>query len=181
MLGIGIGGVPTFIARAANDEKKVGPYKKKKVLVCIFQRGAMDGLMAVTPFTDEYLKAARPTIFMDAAKSVNNPLIDLDGRFGLHPAMKSFEPYFKDKRLAIVHGMGSPNNTRSHFDAQDYMESGTPFNKGTASGWLNRAVGLLGHEAATPFQAVSLTSSLPKSFYGGNATMAISKLQEFAI
>lgn len=181
MLGIGVGGVPTFIARAAGDEKKTGPYKKKKVLVCIFQRGAMDGLMAVTPFTDAYLKAARPSIFMDAAKSGNNPLIDLDGRFGLHPAMKSFEPYFKDKRLAIVHGMGSPNNTRSHFDAQDYMESGTPFNKGTSSGWLNRAVGLLGHEAATPFQAVSLTSSLPKSFYGDNPTMAISNLQDFAI
>ena len=181
MLGIGIGGVPTFIARAANDDKKTAPYKKKKVLVCIFQRGAMDGLMAVTPFTDAYLKTARPSIFIDAAKSGNNPLIDLDGRFGLHPAMKSFEPYFKDKRLAIVHGMGSPNNTRSHFDAQDYMESGTPFNKGTASGWLNRAVGLLGHEAATPFQAVSLTSSLPKSFYGDNPTMAISNLQDFAI
>jgi uncharacterized protein (DUF1501 family) len=181
MLGIGIGGVPTFIARAANDDKKVGPYKKKKVLVCIFQRGAMDGLMAVTPFTDEYLKAARPTLFMDAAKSAINPLIDLDGRFGLHPAMKSFEPYFRDKRLAIVHGMGSPNNTRSHFDAQDYMESGTPFNKGTATGWLNRAVGLLGHEAATPFQAVSLTSSLPKSFYGDNPTIAINNLQDFAI
>jgi uncharacterized protein (DUF1501 family) len=181
MLGIGIGGIPTFIARAANDDKKVGPYKKKKVMVCIFQRGAMDGLMAVTPFTDEYLKTARPTLFMDAAKSGNNPLIDLDGRFGLHPSMKSFEPYFKDKRLAIVHGMGSPNNTRSHFDAQDYMESGTPFNKGTASGWLNRAVGLLGHEAATPFQAVSLTSSLPKSFYGDNPTIAINNLQDFAI
>ena len=80
-----------------------------------------------------------------------------------------------------MHGVGSPNATRSHFDAQDYMESGTPFNKGTATGWLNRAVGLLGHEAATPFRAVSLTSSLPKSFYGDNPAMAISNLQDFAI
>lgn len=66
--------------------------------------------------------------------------------------MAAFEPLFRDKRLGIVHGIGSPNTTRSHFDAQDYMESGTPFRKGTDSGWLNRAVGLLGHDAATPFR-----------------------------
>lgn len=182
LFATGIGGVPSFIARAANNHKILSPYKKKKILVCIFQRGAMDGLMAVTPFTDTYLKAARPTLFMSAAKeSSSNPLIDLDGRFGLHPTMKSFEPLFREKRLAIVHAVGSPNNTRSHFDAQDYMEAGTPFNKGTASGWLNRAVGLLGHEAATPFQAVSITSSLPRSFYGDNPAVAISNLQDFAI
>jgi uncharacterized protein (DUF1501 family) len=95
--------------------------------------------------------------------------------------MSSFENLFKEKRLVIIHGVGSPNTTRSHFDAQDYMESGTPFNKGTDSGWLNRAVGLLGHETATPFQAVSLTSSLPRSFYGDNAAVAISNLQDFSV
>lgn len=178
LFGIGVGGVPTFVARAAESFKKTAAYKKNKILVCIFQRGAMDGLMAVTPFTDQFLKAARPTIFMEAGNG--KPLIDLDGRFGLHPAMKSFEPLFREKRMAIVHGIGSPNNTRSHFDAQDYMESGTPFNKGTASGWLNRAVGLLGHDA-TPFRAVSVTSSLPRSLYGDNAALAINNLQEFTI
>ena len=181
LFGIGAGGVPTFIARAAESKKMTSLYKKKKIMVCIFQRGAMDGLMAVTPFTDQYLKAARPTLFMSAAKDQkDSPLIDLDGRFGLHPGLKSFEPLFKDKRLAIVHGIGSPNNTRSHFDAQDYMESGTPFNKGTGSGWLNRAVGLLGHDA-TPFRAVSLTTSMPRSFYGDNPSVSISNLQDFAI
>lgn len=176
-----LGGVPGFIARAADSRKIIGAYKKNKIMVCIFQRGAMDGLMAVTPFTDDYLKKARPTLFMSAAQSANKPLIDLDGRFGLHPSMNAFEPLFREKRLAIVHGVGSPNNTRSHFDAQDYMEAGTPFNKGTSSGWLNRAVGLLGHEAATPFQAVSITSSLPRSFYGDNPAVAINNLQDFAI
>ena len=181
LFGISLGGVPTFVARAANNNKILQPYKRQKMLICIFQRGAMDGLMAVTPFTDQYLQAARPTLFMSAAKdSKTTPLIDLDGRFGLHPGFKSFEELYKDKRLAIVHGIGSPNNTRSHFDAQDYMESGTPFNKGTASGWLNRAVGLMGHDA-TPFSAVSLTSSMPRSFYGNNPTVAISNLQDFAI
>lgn len=181
LFSIGVGGVPAFLATAAGSDKQFRPYKKKKVLVFIFQRGAMDGLMAVTPFTDNFLKQARPTLFMDAAKATEGKsLIDLDGRFGLHPSMAAFENLFKEKRLAIVHGMGSPNNSRSHFDAQDYMESGTPFNKGTTSGWLNRAVGLMGHDA-TPFRAVSMTSALPRSFYGDNEAMAISNLQDFAI
>jgi uncharacterized protein (DUF1501 family) len=178
---IGVGGVPTFLAKAASSNKLWQPYKKKKTLVFIFQRGAMDGLMAVTPFTDEFLKNARPTLFMDAAKNNGKKtLIDLDGKYGLHPSMATFGQLFTDKKLAIVHGMGSPNNTRSHFDAQDYMESGTPFNKGTASGWLNRAAGLMGHEA-TPFRAVSLTSAMPRSFYGDNEVIAVNNLQDFGI
>ncbi len=183
LLGVGLmGGIPSFIAEAAAREKTRLPYKKGKTLVCIFQRGAMDGLMAVTPFTDQYLKAARPNLMLSAAKGGNdNPLIDLDGKFGLHPSMKAFEPMFREKRLGIVHGIGSPNNTRSHFDAQDYMESGTPFDKGTSSGWLNRAVGLLGHDALTPFTAVSITSAMPRSFYGDNPAVAISDLQDFAL
>src|SRR6201991_3738226 len=103
LLGVGLmGGIPSFIAEAAASNKIIRPYGKKKALVCIFQRGAMDGLMAVTPFTDQYLKAARPTLFMSAAKDTRStPLIDLDGHFGLHPAMQVFEPMFREKRLAI--------------------------------------------------------------------------------
>jgi uncharacterized protein (DUF1501 family) len=183
LLGIGLmGGIPGFIAEAVAANKWNAPYKKRKTLVCIFQRGAMDGLMAVTPFTDPYLQAARPTLFMSAAKSDNMAsLIDLDGIFGLHPSMKALENVFREKRLGIVHGMGSPNTTRSHFDAQDYMESGTPFNKGTASGWLNRAVGLLGHDSLTPFSAVSMTSAMPRSFYGDNPSITVNNLQDFVI
>jgi len=182
LFGIGMGGVPGFLADAVAEIKQPGLFERKKILVCIFQRGAMDGLMAVTPFTDEYLKAARPSLFMSAAKiSANKPLIDLDGRFGLHPSMAAFERVFRDKRMGIVHGIGSPNNTRSHFDAQDYMESGTPFKKSTESGWLNRAVGLLGHDGVSPLRGVSLTSSLPRSFYGDYPTVAISSLKDFNI
>ena len=183
LFGVGLmGGIPAFMAEAAASDKIPGLYKRKRVLVCIFQRGAMDGLMAVTPFSDSYLQAARPNLWVPpVAGGRAGALIDLDGKWGLHPGMKGFEPLFRDGRLAIVHGIGSPNNTRSHFDAQDYMESGTPFNKGTASGWLNRAVGLLGHDGLTPFAAVSLTSALPRSFYGDNPSVAISNLQDFAI
>ena len=179
LFAAGIGGVPTFIARAADSRKILSPYKKNKVLVCIFQRGAMDGLMAVSPYTDPNLKALRPTLYMSPAET-EGKMIDLDGRFGLHPSLDAFAPFFREGRMAIVHGVGSPNTTRSHFDAQDYMESGTPFSKSTGSGWLNRAVGLLGHEG-TPFRAVSLTSSLPRSLYGDNESLAINNLQEFAI
>jgi uncharacterized protein (DUF1501 family) len=185
LLGVGLlGGIPAFAAEAALSEKRKVPYKKTKTLVCIFQRGAMDGLMAVTPFTDSNLQAARPNLFMSAATASPTggvPLIDLDGRFGMHPGLKAFEPFYREGRLAIVHGIGSPNNTRSHFDAQDYMESGTPFNKSTSSGWLNRAIGLLGHDKGTPFQAVSLTSAMPRSFYGDNECIAISNLQDFTL
>jgi len=182
LFGIGMGGVPGFIVNAVAGIKEPGLFERKKILVCIFQRGAMDGLMAVTPFTDEYLKTARPSLFMSAAKSSgNNPLIDLDGRFGLHPSMSAFEKVFREKRMGIVHGIGSPNDTRSHFDAQDYMESGTPFKKGTDSGWLNRAVGLLGHDGETSLRGVSITSSLPRSFYGDNPAVAFSSLQDFNI
>ncbi|HEY4287047.1 MAG TPA: DUF1501 domain-containing protein [Puia sp.] len=183
LFGVGLmGGIPAFMAEAAASDKIISPYKRKKVMVCIFQRGAMDGLMAVTPFTDTYLQSARPGLSLSAVSGgKGTPLIDLDGRWGLHPGMKAFEPLYREGRLGIVHGIGSPNNTRSHFDAQDYMESGTPFNKGTASGWLNRAVGLLGHEALTPFTAVSLTSALPRSFYGDYPSVAISNLSDFTI
>lgn len=181
LFGISMGGIPVFLAEAANLVQTPGLFKRKKILVSIFQRGAMDGLMAVCPFGDKYLETARPGLMMTAAKAGNvNSLIDLDGRFGLHPSMAAFEKLFREKRMAIVHGIGSPNNTRSHFDAQDYMESGTPFSKGTSSGWLNRVVGLLGHEA-TPFQAVSLTSSMPRSFYGEMPSVAIHNLQDFSI
>lgn len=179
LFAAGFGGVPNFIARAAESGKIIPPYKRNKVLVCIFQRGAMDGLMAVSPFADPNLKTLRPTLYMSPAQTQGG-MMDLDGQFALHPSLQSLSSFFTDGRMAIVHGVGSPNNTRSHFDAQDFMESGTPFNKGTTSGWLNRAIGLTGHEA-TPFSAVSITNALPRSLYGDREALAISNLQDFAI
>jgi len=172
-------GLPRFITEAAAGTQMLPMYKKNKTLVCIFQRGAMDGLMAVTPFADPALQLARPGLFMRPTTGEGG-LFNLDDRYAMHPSLKSLFPYFNTKNLAVVHGVGSPNTTRSHFDAQDYMESGTPFAKGTASGWLNRAVGLLNH-APTPFSAVSVTSSLPRSLYGDVDAIAINNLQDFSI
>ena len=119
-LGLGMSSFPSFLTRAIAGT--FTPAQKKKVLICIFQRGAMDGLMAVCPFNDSELRSARPSLFMSPVKNDNsNPLIDLDGKFGLHPSFSAFEKLFKEKELAILHGVGSPNKSRSHFDAQDFM------------------------------------------------------------
>jgi uncharacterized protein (DUF1501 family) len=179
VFGMGLSTLPSYVLKAANAFRSENA-NKRKILIVIFQRGAMDGLMAVTPYNDEFLKKARPSIFMTPAKNKDAGLFDLDGRFGLHPGFSALFPLFKTNELAIIHGVGSPNKTRSHFDAQDYMESGTPFSKSTASGWLNRTSGLLNKEA-TPFRAVSLTKSMPRSFYGDNATLTISSLEDLTI
>lgn len=162
-----LGAGPQFLTRTA-----LAAQGRRKVLVTIFQRGAMDGLMAVTPLSED-LRVLRPRLAMGARE-----LLDLGIDFGLHPAFEPLLPLWKEKRLGIVHAVGSPDLTRSHFDAQDYMETGTPGRKGTPSGWLNRAVGLLGHEG-TPFRAVSLTPALPRSLYGDEPALAVADLADF--
>lgn len=182
LLTLGVGGSPTFLGRATRLAAEPDPFGRRKTLVTVFQRGAMDGLMAVTPFRDPHLPGLRPRLAMSAARSAGEAaLTELDDRWALHPALEPFLPYWQDGRLAVVHGVGSPDTTRSHFDAQDYMESGTPGVKGTSDGWLNRAVGLLGHERTTPFQAVSLTTSMPRSLYGDKPALAVSNLEDFRV
>ncbi len=176
-----LGGTPLFLSRAAKAAVTSTEYRRRKTLVTIFQRGAMDGLMAVPPLNDPLLKRLRPNLAMTAARTAGETaVLDLNGQFGLHPAFSPLLPYFQENRLAIVHGVGSPDTTRSHFDAQDYMENGTPGRKGTPSGWLNRAIGLLGHEA-TPFQAVSMTAALPKALYGKKPAIAVTDFNDFRV
>ena len=169
---------PAFLQRAAWAAEAGRP----RVLVAIFQRGAMDGLMAVPPLDEERrLRKYRPGLVVGAGRSAGDErLVDLGVGFGLHPAFGPLAPLFEDGRLAIVHQVGSPDPTRSHFDAQDYMESGTPGRKGTPSGWLNRVSGLLGHDAE-PFRAVSMTSVLPRSLYGDEPAVAVSNLENFRV
>ena len=179
LLSFGAG--PAFLSRAAGAVEAPPPHVRRKVLVTIFQRGAMDGLAAVPTLEDDKLRALRPRLAMSAARGAGEgAALDLDGRFGLHPAFARLVPSWKDGRLAVVHAVGSPDPTRSHFDAQDFMESGTPGRKGTSSGWLNRAAGLLGHDT-TPFRAVSLTSALPRSLYGDQPAVAVADLKDFRL
>lgn len=179
LLSFGLG--PSFLHRAALAAAGPAPLHRRKVLVTIFQRGAMDGLMAVPTLDDAALRRFRPTLAMSAARRAGDQaVLDLNGAFGLHPAFEPLLPLWRDGRLGIVHGVGSPDPTRSHFDAQDYMETGTPGHKGTSSGWLNRVSGLLGHDA-TPFRAVAMTRALPRSLYGDQPALAVTNLADFQV
>jgi uncharacterized protein (DUF1501 family) len=174
-----LGAGPRFLARAAAAAS--GAKTPRKVLVTIFQRGAMDGLMAVPTLDDAALRTLRPRLAMTAARTGGEEAaLDLGVGFGLHPAFGSLLPLWQENRLGIVHAVGSPDPTRSHFDAQDYMETGTPGRKGTPSGWLNRAVGLAGHDAS-PFRAVAMTSALPRSLYGDEQAIAVTDLADFRV
>src|SRR5215218_8144306 len=150
---------PELLHQFAAAQTKNAGFGKKKVLVTIFQRGAVDGLNMIVPHGESEYYKLRPNIGVPQPSKTNGA-VDLDGFFGLHPSLKSLEKFWQSKELAIVHGAGSPDNTRSHFDAQDYMESGTPGNKGTRDGWLNRYLAVKGTcdecktGKAAPFRAV---------------------------
>ena len=166
-----------------------------KVLICLFQRGAADALNVVPPHGEQAYYQLRPSIAVPRP-SLATPggAIDLDGFFGLHPSLAPLKSMWSDGILAPVHAVGSPSNTRSHFDAQDYMESGTPDAKGTRDGWLNRYLatkgtcedcsnGGIGNGSGRPalFRAVSMTQQTPRILMGPAATVAMNSIEEFAI
>ncbi len=182
LFSAGVGGIgPSFLTRTALAAPESGALRRRKVLVTIFQRGAMDGLMAVPPLGEPRLKKLRPRLAMSASRrGGDEALIDLGVDYGLHPSFQPLTEFWREDRLAIVHAVGSPDPTRSHFDAQDYMETGTPGRKGTASGWLNRVSGLLGHEP-TPFRSVAMSPALPRSLYGPEPALAVTDLADFQV
>src|SRR4030088_2404377 len=141
---VGTTALPSFLTRAAFGA--VEPGARTKRLVVIFQRGAADGLNIVIPHGEPQYYAMRPSINIP-----RKAVLDLDGSFGLHPALASFQPLWQQRHLAIVHAAGSPDPTRSHFGAQDFMESGTPGVKVTDDGWLNRSLHTIPEENASPF------------------------------
>ena len=160
-----------------------------KTLVVLFQRGAADALNVVVPFGERNYYAARPGIAVPMPSAgAANTAIDLDGFFGLHPALSPLAELYKRGILAPIHAVGSPSNTRSHFDAQDYMETATPDVKGTSTGWLNRYLAAQGTCEAcklngqpSPFRAVSMTSQTPRAFEGPAPTVAMNSLDEFTV
>ena len=171
--------VPSFLRRTAFAAQQSG---SKKILVAIFQRGAADGLNIVVPYGEKDYHAMRPTIAIPAPSnhSESGPTaIDLDGFFGLHPSLSSLKPLLDDRQLAIIHAAGSPDSTRSHFDAQDYMESATPGVKSTPDGWLNRFLQSAPHADATPFRAVAFSASTPRTMMGTAPCLCTQDLQAF--
>jgi len=157
-----------------------------KVLICLFQRGAADALNMIVPHGEQAYYTMRPTLAIPRPTSGRaEAALDLDGFFGLHPALSPMNDLWKRGMLAPVHAVGSPSSTRSHFDAQDYMESGTPDNKGTKDGWLNRYLAVRGTcdecNAPSAFQAVAMTQQTPRILQGHAAVVAMNSLDQFAI
>ncbi len=173
---LALGLPPSFLVRAAEGEKG----RRGKILVVVFQRGGMDGLNAVIPFKDRSYYSLRPTIAIFEPASGEERAIDLDGFYGLHPALAAMKPLFDKNHLAVIHAAGSPDNTRSHFDAQDYMELGTPGVKSTPDGWLSRLLSE-NRNSANPFQAVALTQRLPRILTGKAPALTMTSIEEFRL
>jgi uncharacterized protein (DUF1501 family) len=169
-----LGFAPTFVARAAEAAGT-----RKKLLITVFQRGAVDGLNMIVPFGEAAYYQARPSIAIARPGSAQGA-IDLDGFFGLHPRMAPLKPLWDNRSLAIVHACGSPDTTRSHFDAQDYMESATPGVKSTRDGWLNRYL-QLARDAHDPLNAVAMTRQMPRSLQGTAPALAMGSVTEFGV
>ncbi len=176
---LSLGFAPSFVSRLAAESPE-----RRKLLVVVFQRGAVDGLNMVVPHGDADYYRARPTIAI-ARPGSSDGAIDLDGFFGLHPRMPALKPLWDNKSLAVVHASGSHDTTRSHFDAQDYMESATPGVKSTKDGWLNRCLAGTGNRepgaAANPLRGVALTRQMPRALQGSAPALAIGSTDDFAV
>ena len=177
MAVVGTAAIPSFLTRAVYAAE--GAPTGNQRLVVIFQRGAADGLNIVVPHAEPSYYQMRPTINIP-----RQSVIDLDGFFGLHPSLSSFKPLWDQRHLAIVHAAGSPDTTRSHFDAQDYMESGTPGRKATEDGWLNRAIQDSKEPAQVkdaPFRAIAMGGTLPRILAGSAPAVAVGNINDFGV
>src|ERR1700689_1614368 len=176
---LGMSTLPAFLQRAIASTPNGGGKKK---LVVLFQRGAADGLNIVVPFGEPNYYAIRPTIAIPAPTTGGNlAAIDLDGFFGVHQSLAPLAKIFHSGELAIVHAAGSPDTTRSHFDAQDYMESGTPGVKATDDGWLNRNMQTMPEQNAPPVRAVALGPNLPRMLHGSAPAVALPDVKQFQV
>jgi len=169
----GFGAAPSWLLRAAAQGET-----KRKTLVAIFQRGAADGLNIVVPHFEKLYYDLRPSIAVPVPGKPNGA-IDLDGRFGLHPSLQQLKPLWDSGQLAIIHAAGSPDPTRSHFDAQDYMESGTP-GRSSSDGWLNRALPPAG-TGVSPVRAIAVSAQLPRTLRGEQPAVALNNLEQFQV
>ncbi len=200
LLALGI--PPAFLRMPLLAETSVHS-TRKKTLICIFQRGAADGLSMVVPYGEPAYYAGRRSISI-AQPGRDGGAIDLDGFFGLHPSLKPLSDLYGRKELAVIHAVGSPDPTRSHFEAQDNMESGTSGSTSARDGWLNRAlthtdcgcgrtladagahaadhaVGQLAIGGLAALRGIAIGAELPLSMRGSHPSLAIADLQKFGV
>ena len=176
---VSFGLAPRVLLRSALAAENAA---RKKTLVVVFQRGAVDGLNTVIPYGEEAYRRLRPTIAVPAPRGGGrDAALDLDGHFGLHPALEPLLPLWRERSLAVVHAVGSPDGTRSHFDAQDFMESGTPGVKSTEDGWMNRHLVAHPDPKATPFRGLAMTATLPRSLAGRAPAVALTDIRRFGL
>jgi uncharacterized protein (DUF1501 family) len=175
---LSLGFAPSFLARTAYAQ---GRTLRAKRLITIFQRGAVDGLSMIVPYGEGDYYRSRPTIAIPKPGSGAEAAVDLDGFFGLNPRLAPLKVFWDAHQLAIVDACGSPDSTRSHFDAQDYMETATPGVKSTSDGWLNRYLQAKREEHETPFRAVAMTAQMPRALQGRAPALAVSQLDQFNI
>jgi uncharacterized protein (DUF1501 family) len=175
---VSVGFAPPFLSRTASA---AGTTTRPKQLIAIFQRGAVDGLSVVIPYGDAEYYRARPSIAIARPRAADDAAIDLDGFFGLNPRLRALEPFWNARMLAVVHACGSPDSTRSHFDAQDYMETATPGVKNSGDGWLNRYLQARRVDEPTPFRAVAVASPLPRLLQGRSPAIALHQVDDFDI
>ncbi|MBV9469857.1 MAG: DUF1501 domain-containing protein [Abitibacteriaceae bacterium] len=186
-VGLGPACGPYFLRNtvfAAEPDRSSRATGGRKVLICIFQRGAVDGMSMVVPHGDPYYYQHRNVNGIAIPRTGQDGVLDLDGTFGLHPALAPLKPIYQAGHLAPIHACGSPNATRSHFDAQDYMEAGAPGDKSVADGWLTRTLLHCPEDAAkmnSVFRGVAMTSQLPRSLQGEADALAIPDLRTFGI
>jgi uncharacterized protein (DUF1501 family) len=198
---VALGLPPAFLTRSVWAETLNG---RRKTMVCVFQRGAVDGLNMVVPFGERAYYESRRSIAVPAPTGVRTSAIDLDGFFALHPALEPLHELWQRRELAIVHAVGSPHPTRSHFEAQEYMETATPGIR-TSEGWLNRvlqhtpcsgcagrtpadpaahaadhAAGQVGL-ASSPFRGLALTRALPQAMQGRYPALAVADIDRFGL
>ncbi|MBS1817975.1 MAG: DUF1501 domain-containing protein [Acidobacteria bacterium] len=175
---VSLGFAPSFLARTV---AATADTRRSKQLIAIFQRGAVDGLSVVVPHGEAEYYRVRPGIAIGRPEKSADAALDLDGFFGFNPRLAPLKPLWDSRDLAIVHACGSPDATRSHFDAQDYMETATPGVKSTPDGWLNRYLQVRKAESETPFRAVALTPQMPRMLQGRAAAMAMNQIGQFGI
>ena len=170
--------LPSWMPRMAFRAK--GAPARGDVLVCLFQRGGMDSLSAVIPYEERMYYDGRPVLAY-ARPSASNPKssVRLDDRFGLNPGLKGMKRIWDEGQLAIVHATGSPHGSRSHFDAMDYMERGTPGEKAINTGWLGRHLSSTARATDSPFRAVGLGPALPQSLRGPIPAAALRSIADF--
>ncbi len=170
--------LPAWMPRLAFAPQGQAP--RGDVVVCIFQRGGVDGLNVVVPVADSNYYQLRTTIAIPQPKTSDpKAAIDLDGRFGLHPALASLKPLFDDGSLAVVHACGSPDPTHSHFEAMDYMERGTPGAHTLTTGWLARHLATSNGANTSPLRAVGINAMLQASLRGEVPAVALRSIADF--